>query len=108
MVINMNTYQKAPLLNLVHNSGNIPTLDTPVEKPGNNDIKLDVMVGHMGDELQAIFQQHLYQTMVKTLHEVVKQESQKLSEKILDKLQQQLPDIIQTANQAHTDKLVSK
>ena len=97
----MNTSPKATVQPLVQNDSHIPTLDIPLHTPDRDDIKLEAQVGHMADELQAIFQQHLYQTMVKTLHQVVKQESQKLSAKILDKLQQQLPEIIETGCQSH-------
>jgi hypothetical protein len=102
MVIHMSTSQKATVQQLVQNDSHIPTLDVPLHEPARDDIKLEALVGHMTDELQAIFQQHLYQTMVKTLHQVVKQESQKLSAKILDKLQQQLPEIIETGCKANS------
>jgi hypothetical protein len=101
MVIIMNTSQKATVQQLPQTDNDIPTLDVPLHEPYRDDIKLEVLVGHMADELQAIFQQHLYQAMVKTLHQVVKQEGQKLSAKILDKLQQQLPEIIETGCQPH-------
>ena len=97
----MSTSQKATVQQLVQDDSHIPTLDIPLHAPDRDDIKLEALVGHMSDELQAIFQQHLYQSMVKTLHQVVKQESQKLSAKILDKLQQQLPEIIETGCQSN-------
>ncbi len=103
MVIAMNSSRNATMRTDAQTDSLIPTLDVPVHQPDKEDIKMDVLVGHMADELQAIFQQHLYQAMVKTLHQVIKQEGPKLSEKVLHKLQQQLPDIIATGCQMHSD-----
>ena len=76
---------------------NIPTLEIQVPPLDEQDIKLEAMVHHLAQDLQATLHQHLYQAMVKTMHQVVNQESERLSVQILEKLHEQLPEIIESA-----------
>jgi len=89
--------QKASVQNITDLADDIPTLSDIRHEPDNAEMKLEAMVSHLAEELQASLHQHLYQAMVKTLHQVVNDESQKLSLKILEKLHEQLPTIIETA-----------
>lgn len=84
----------------------IPTLDTPLEVSATEQ-QVDKQVNQLIDELQAVVHQHLYQAMVKSLHQIMAQEGPKLTQKMLDKLTQQLPLIIATATQGKEDKTSS-
>ena len=77
----------------------IPTLNNVVEKSGQEKVLMEKMVSNLAEDLQATLHQHLYQTMVKTMHQVVNDESHRLSEQIMAKLQAQIPDIIESACQ---------
>lgn len=100
----MNTIRNTTVENFPAADEHIPTLDTPHRVDDKNSIKLDTLVEQLAEELRASLHQHLYQAMVKTLHQVVNQESKQLHSKILEKLQQQLPEIIETACHKSDDK----
>ena len=96
----MNLSQHAAVQDLSHTDDNIPTLEVPRTEAAQ-EIELDKLVGQLGDELQAIVHHHLYQAMVKSLHQIIAKEGPKLSGKILDKLHHQLPEIIEAASKPH-------
>jgi len=91
--------QKTDLQDIPQLDTDIPTLNNVVGQPGQEAILIEQMVAELADDLQATLHQHLYQTMVKTMHQVVNDESHRLSEQIMKKLQAQIPDIIQSACQ---------
>jgi len=96
----MNLSQKTVAQDLSLADNNIPTLKVPLTE-ADKEIELDKLVSQLGDELQAIVHHHLYQAMVKSLHQIIAKEGPKLSGKILDKLHHQLPEIIEAASKPH-------
>jgi len=80
----------------------IPTLENPINSNDHHDLKLETMVSHLAEDLQATLQQQVYASLVKTMHKVLHEEGQRLTGKILEKLQEQLPDIIEAACQKNT------
>lgn len=89
--------QKATVNNVSDAADDIPTLCDVCHEPDAKELKLEAMVDHLAEELQTALHQHMYQAMVKTLHQVINNESKRLSVKILEKLHEQLPSIIETA-----------
>jgi len=75
----------------------IPTLENPINPADHKDLKLEAMVSHLAEDLQATLQQQVYASLVKTMHKVLHEEGQRLTGKILEKLQEQLPEIIEAA-----------
>lgn len=93
----MNLSHNATVHDFKQNDTDIPTLKVP-HQTNEEEIQIEKMVSQLGDELQAIVHHHLYQAMVKSLHQIIAKEGPKLSAQILDKLHHQLPEIIETAN----------
>ena len=91
--------QKAQTPDTSFETDNIPTLNNVVEDSGIPQIVMEKMMSNLADDLQATLHQHLYQTMIKTMHQVVNDESHRLSEQIMNKLQAQIPGMIDAACQ---------
>ncbi|NOY66914.1 MAG: hypothetical protein GXP13_05845, partial [Gammaproteobacteria bacterium] len=78
--------QEASILEISDHTDTIPTLNEIHHDLEKEELKLQAMVNHLAEELQTTLHQHLYQAMVKTMHQVVNEESKTLSGKILEKL----------------------
>ena len=92
----MNSTNEANISDIIADD-DIPTLETPINTEDQHDLKLEAMVSHLAEDLQATLQQQVYASLVKTMHKVLHEEGQRLTGKILEKLQEQLPEIIEAA-----------
>jgi len=92
----MNSMPETDISSIIEED-DIPTLENPINTIDHHELKLEAMVSHLAEDLQATLQQQVYASLVKTMHKVLHEEGQRLTSKILEKLQEQLPDIIEAA-----------